>query len=90
MDFEITEEKLLEVAKRYGLEAKKSNSPGFVIKGNNVNVDELFALLFPNAWEEQVVHVEFSTQKLNAVKKESKVKINNMYKYRLFKDVGVA
>lgn len=50
MDFSsLDEEKLKEVAKRYGIKIKKSKHPGFYIDGKRVSWDELFGGLFPQA-----------------------------------------
>ena len=51
MDFKLTEEKVKEVAERYGLTAKKVDSEteaGFIINGKQLSVDELFDILFHN------------------------------------------
>lgn len=51
MELKLTEEKVKEVAERYGLTAKKVDSEeeaGFIINGKQLNVDELFDILFHN------------------------------------------
>lgn len=90
MDFKITEEKLLEVANRYGLTAEKSDNPGFVINERNVEVDELFEILFPEPDLEEVIHMEFVAGNFKIIKKESKMEFKSMNKFRVFNDVGVA
>lgn len=90
MDFKITEEKLLEVAEYYGLTAKKSDNPGFKIEGKEVDVDELFDMLFPSSQKEKATPINFDTGQIKAIKQKTKVQMDQMNEYRSFVDVGVA
>ena len=49
MEFEITEERILEVANLYGIEAKKSSNPCIRLDGEYLSTDELFNTLFPES-----------------------------------------
>lgn len=53
--FKITEDRLLEVAERYGLTARKvgsSEDAGFKVGGKKTEADELFELLFQREGED--------------------------------------
>lgn len=43
MDYKITEDKIREVAERYGLNVEMSDKPGIYINNEKVNLRELFS-----------------------------------------------
>lgn len=55
MEFNISEEKIREVAKRYGFQVSKVDNPekaGFYIEDEKISADDLFGFLFPCEEEE--------------------------------------
>jgi len=78
MDFKITEEKVLEVAKRYGLSAKKSDTPGFFIKGEKIEVDELYEKMFDDFGFEEEVLIPKSMEENITVEKSNKLNYKHL------------
>lgn len=89
MDFEITEEKILEVAKRYGLKAQKSNNPGFYINDVRKSSDELFEHLFKESLFEEVETVEMLGD-VKAKKGQTEFTFKDIDSYFEYERYGVA
>lgn len=93
MEFKITEEKLKEVAERYGLTAKKVNNKeeaGFVIEGKKIDAEELFELLFESDSVEETISIKYRPPEVKIKKRKSKVHLKNIEQYQNFNDLGVA
>jgi len=93
MDFKITEEKVKEVAERYGLTAKKVNNKeeaGFVIGDKSIEVEELFNLLFETGSIEETIFAKYRSPEMKIEKRKSKIYLKNIEQYQNFYNPGVA
>lgn len=54
MDFEITKERILEVAELHGLKVEFTDKPGLYNNGEKVEMKDLFADLFKKVEEKKV------------------------------------
>ncbi|TMN21926.1 hypothetical protein [Lentibacillus cibarius] len=80
MDIKLTEERVLETAKKYGLSVKKSETPGFYIKGEKFDVDGLYAHLFEDFSAEEIPIQELISMDVEIKKTSGKLRYKNLTK----------
>lgn len=90
MDFEITEERVVEVAKRYGLTAEKSNETGFYIDDERISSDDLFNRLFGRNVIQEEIEINNFPKSIKYQKRNSTLGFKNLNNRFIVKGDGVA